>query len=112
MAQASVRCLAAMRPKSGVKPTCQDSSADAFDPERALAPVNCRIANGLFDHLVGGREQRLWYSHTERLRGLEIDNQFEFGRRLYGQFRRLLALEDAIDVARRAAKLIDLIASI
>jgi hypothetical protein len=51
-------------------------------------------------------------SHTERFRGLEIDNQFEFGRRLYWQFRRLLALEDAIDVACRAAKLIDLIASI
>ena len=30
--EASVRCLAAIRPKSGVNPTCQDSSTDAFDP--------------------------------------------------------------------------------
>ena len=36
--EASVRCLAAMRPKSGVKPTCQDSSADAFDPQQTLGP--------------------------------------------------------------------------
>ena len=35
--EASVRCLAAIRPKSGVKPTCQDSSADAFDPQPDLA---------------------------------------------------------------------------
>src|ERR1700719_3990869 len=33
--EASVRSLAAIRPESGVKPTCQDSSADAFDPKRS-----------------------------------------------------------------------------
>jgi hypothetical protein len=30
--EASVRCLAAIRPESGVKPTCRDSWTDAFDP--------------------------------------------------------------------------------
>ena len=30
--EASVRSVAAIRPVSGVKPTCQDSSTDAFDP--------------------------------------------------------------------------------
>ena len=29
--EASVRCIAAIRPESGVKPTCQDSSTDATD---------------------------------------------------------------------------------
>jgi hypothetical protein len=32
--EASVRCLAAIRPESGVKPTCRDSWTDAFDPKR------------------------------------------------------------------------------
>ena len=32
----SVRCAAAIRPELGVKPTCQDSSTDAFDPNRTF----------------------------------------------------------------------------
>ena len=35
---------------------------------------------------------------AERLRGLEVDYQLEFGRRLHRQIGGLLALEDAIDV--------------
>ena len=31
--EASVRCVAAVRPESGVKPTCRDSWTDAFDPD-------------------------------------------------------------------------------
>jgi hypothetical protein len=34
---ASVRCVATIRPKSEVKPTCQNSSTDAFDPTRRYA---------------------------------------------------------------------------
>ena len=34
--EASVRCVAAIRPELGVKPTCQDSSTDAIDPSEAL----------------------------------------------------------------------------
>jgi hypothetical protein len=30
--EASVNCLAAIRPESGVKPTCRDRSTDAVDP--------------------------------------------------------------------------------
>src|SRR5215831_6348428 len=33
-----------------------------------------------FDHLVGHRKQRGWHGETKRLRRLEIDHQFEFGR--------------------------------
>jgi hypothetical protein len=31
---------------------------DAIDPQRHFAPVNCRTAKGLFDHLVGARDYR------------------------------------------------------
>ena len=30
--EASVSCVAAIRPESGVKPTCRDRSTDAVDP--------------------------------------------------------------------------------
>ena len=47
------------------------------------------------------------HREAERLRGLEIDHQFVFGRRLHRQVGGLLALEDAIDVAGRAPVLVD-----
>ena len=44
---------------------------------------------------------------AERLCGLEVDYQFELGRRLHRQVGRLLALEDAIDIDGRAPVLVD-----
>ena len=44
---------------------------------------------------------------AERLGGLEIDHQLVLGRRLHRQVGRLLALEDAVDIAGRAAVLVD-----
>src|SRR5215813_6467699 len=52
----------------------------------------------LFDHLVGAGEQRYWYFKPERFRGLEIDHQLVFGRRLHRQVGGPRAFEDAIDV--------------
>ena len=66
----------------------------------------------LFDHLVGARKQRRRDGQTECLSGLEIDHQLVLGRRLYRQVGWLLALEDAIDVARRAPVLVDVIRTI
>jgi len=37
------------------------------------------IGRSLFDHLVGGGDQRLWDHQTKRLRGLEIDHKLELG---------------------------------
>ena len=50
------------------------------------------------DHLIGAGEQRGWHFEAERFRGLEIDDQLVFGRRLNRKVRRLLAFEDAIDI--------------
>ena len=43
---------------------------------------------------------------ADRLRGPEIDHQLVLGRRLHRQIGRFLALEDAVNVARRAAELV------
>ena len=45
--EAPVRCVATIRPKSGVKPTCQNSSTDAFDPLRKSAWHICCDAQSL-----------------------------------------------------------------
>src|SRR5215469_7897035 len=52
----------------------------------------------LFDDLVGAGEDRGWHSQTERLGGLEIDNQLECRRALDRQIGGLGALEDPPDV--------------
>ena len=46
---------------------------------------------------------------AERLGGLEVEHRLVLGRRLHRQVGRLLALEDAIDVAGRAPVLVDVI---
>ena len=60
----------------------------------------------LLDHPVGAGEHRCRHFEAERLGGLQIDYQLVFGRRLHWQIGRLLALEDAIDIAGRTAELI------
>src|SRR5215472_7620380 len=64
------------------------------------------------DHLVGAGEHARRQLKAERLCCLEVDDQLVLGGRLYRQIGRLLALENAIDVAGCAALLVDLISSI
>ena len=66
----------------------------------------------LFDHLVGEREHRWRNFEAERFRRLEVDHKLVFGRRLYRQLGRLLALENAIDVSSRLPVLVSSIRSI
>src|SRR5690242_21350893 len=44
-------------------------------------------------------------SESERLGGLEIDDQLKLCRHLHGEIGRLLTLEDAVDISCRQAKL-------
>ena len=57
-----------------MKPTCQDSSTDAFDPWRRFANVDRRIAKGSFDHFVGAAKQRQRERQTKSFRGREVQH--------------------------------------
>ena len=63
----------------------------------------------LLDHLVSPGEHCRGNCKVERLCSLEIDHQFVPGRRLHWKVTRLLALEDAIDIARRPPELVDIV---
>src|SRR5215475_3449740 len=51
----------------------------------ALQQRRCMGCNDLFDHLVGALLQKPRHLQPERLSGLEIDRQYEFGRQLNGK---------------------------
>src|SRR5262245_52700806 len=55
----------------------------------------------LFDHLIGRRKQFVRDGESERLGGLEIDDQLILCRHLHREIGRLLALEDAVDISCR-----------
>src|SRR5262245_10046205 len=88
------------REVANLKPfaTFDAKSADSTGPFSMLIT---RAAS--FDHLVGARKHRRRYFKTKHFRRFEIDDQLELGRRLHRQVGRLLALENAVDIAGRAS---------
>ena len=60
-------------------------------------------------HLVGASDQRGRHVEAKGLGGPQINDKFVFGRRLHGKVGRLLALEDAVDVAGRAPALFEVV---
>src|SRR6266700_7303274 len=55
-----------------------------------------------FDHLIGAGDEGRGDVEADRGRGFEIDDQLEFGGQLDRQIGRPGAVEDAVDVTRRA----------
>ena len=53
-----------------------------------------------------------WHREPKRLGGLEVDRQLELDRGLDRKLARLLALEDAIGLGRRAPKIIEPVKSV
>jgi hypothetical protein len=111
---------------------CRKPSGDGFEVPSLtdfrnrlskLVPLSCAHRNGpdcfslpssankslrrSFDHLVGEREQLVRYGEAERLRSIEIYHQHVFCGELDRQVGRLLALKNAIDIARHDPILID-----
>ena len=76
---------------------CRRRAAEQRDE---LAPLS-------FDHLVGAGEQRRRHVDAQRLGRLQIDHHLVLGRGLHRQVGRLLALEDAVDIAGCAPVLVD-----
>jgi hypothetical protein len=77
----------------------------AFSPDAIMAFSNPAVAllKSMASTIPVACEQRWWDGQAECLRGLQIDDQLEFSRRLHRQVRRFLPLEDAIDILRRFA---------
>src|SRR3974390_604959 len=61
----------------------------------------------LFDHLVGGSQQRRGHRKAETLRGFQVDRQLVLRRRLHGKIGRPFTFEDAIDIGGGARMNID-----
>src|SRR3974390_1389037 len=69
--------------------------------------VPSALKGQLFDHLVGGGDECLRDGEAERLGGVAINHQRNFGGLLYGEVCRLFAFEDSIDVAGCTSVLVD-----
>src|SRR5262249_9732635 len=84
--------MSALPPKADKRET---SPYVRFVPQADI----CGAANcSLFDHLVGAHKQCSRYGDAKRPGGLEVNDQFDFGRLLHWQITRLLALENAAGV--------------
>jgi hypothetical protein len=69
-----------------------------------MSALGQKRTSRLFNQLVCTREYGWWNYEAQRFRGLEIDHQLVLGRPLHWQVGWLLALENTIDIHRRASE--------
>jgi hypothetical protein len=78
-----------------------------------LASASARFPSAIsaysmkLDHLVGDRKHTRRNAQGAGLGGLEVDHQLVLGCSLHRQIGRLLILEDAVDIASRAAEQVE-----
>src|SRR3974390_2265351 len=92
-------CSALLPPHATLASRRPATALPGLDFHQLIAPALAGAFS--LDHLVGAGEHRIRPSQANRLRSLEIDHQFVFGRRLHRQVDRLLALENAVNVTGR-----------
>src|SRR6266404_7377878 len=71
-----------------------------------------RDAARSFNHLVRPREQHRRHTEPQGVGSLQVDHQFELGRRLHGKIAGIGALQDPVDIGCGAAEDIDGIAAV
>src|SRR5262249_2984224 len=88
-----VRLMSALPPKA-------DIGTRSWNVRFVPIADSCSAAKEpLFDHLICRIQKARRYCEAERFGGLKVDGQFVFGWCLHWKVGRLLALEDAINVA-------------
>src|SRR5437763_11808125 len=124
-------CAMPRGPKGNLAVLSQSRHFDRAPATSALSPINRHLQSRLrclkgaheethapqqtitlFYHLVGAGEHDRRHLEAERLGGLEVEHRLVFGRRLHRQVSRLLALEDAIDIAGRLPVSVDVVSPV
>src|SRR6516225_403530 len=93
--------------RRGYRPPASPSAARAASGERSRPkPAGAATRAGSFDDLVDADEDRRWDRQSERLGGLEVDDQFVMGGLLEGQLGRTGAAQDLVDQGRTALEIV------
>jgi hypothetical protein len=83
--------LGSLPSSSGVRlsPSIGHESGHAGTSDKCQKPTHAVQQDFLFNQLIGELLKLKRYLKPQRLRGLEVDYQLEFGRRLHGKLPRL-----------------------
>src|SRR4051812_12070827 len=87
----------------GVRPKDRTSPPP---PRRRLRAQKTTSRRHSIDHLIGAREQARWHGETERLRGLEVDDELETRRLQDRELGRFYTTENLADVNSAMAVLL------